>query len=116
MTLGLAERRVCRVLGQPRSTQRYQRESPNDEAPLTAAIIKLASQYGRYGYRQVTGLLLAGQSQAGGTHLAARRVEGAQETTASSAALADRWLVYPVASRASESCVGVDFPGFNGHL
>ena len=53
MTLGLAERRVCRVLGQARSTQRYQRESPSDEAPLTAAIIALASQYGRYGYRQV---------------------------------------------------------------
>jgi transposase InsO family protein len=55
--LGFAERRVCRVLGQPRSTQRYQRQPPDDEAPLTAAIIKLASQYGRYGYRQVTGLL-----------------------------------------------------------
>jgi transposase InsO family protein len=57
VTLGLAERRVCRVLGQPRSTQRYQRQPPDDEAPLTAAIIRLASQYGRYGYRQVTGLL-----------------------------------------------------------
>jgi len=55
--LGLAERRVCRVLGQPRATQRYQRQPPDDEMPLTAAIIKLASQYGRYGYRQVTGLL-----------------------------------------------------------
>lgn len=38
--LGFAERRVCRVLGQPRSTQRYQRQPPDDEAPLTAAIIK----------------------------------------------------------------------------
>ena len=56
-TLGLAERRVCRTLGQARSTQRYQREPPDDEAPLTTAIIQLASQYGRYGYRQVTGLL-----------------------------------------------------------
>ena len=55
--LGWAERRVCRVLGQPRATQRYQRQPPDDEMPLTAAIIKLASQYGRYGYRQVTGLL-----------------------------------------------------------
>jgi putative transposase len=54
VTLGLAERRVCRVLRQARSTQRYQREPSSDEAPLTAAIIALASQYGRYGYRQVT--------------------------------------------------------------
>jgi transposase InsO family protein len=29
----------------------------DDEAPLTAAIIDLASQYGRYGYRRVTALL-----------------------------------------------------------
>ena len=56
-TLGLAERRVCRVLGQPRSTQRYQRKPVHDEGPLTQAIIALASRYGRYGYRQVTGLL-----------------------------------------------------------
>jgi putative transposase len=48
---------VCRVLGQARSTQRYQREPPTDEAALTQAIVDLASPYGRYGYRQVTGLL-----------------------------------------------------------
>jgi putative transposase len=57
VTLGVAERRVCRVLGQPRSTQRYRRQLQDDEAPLTAAIIALASQYGRYGYRQITALL-----------------------------------------------------------
>ena len=43
-TLGLAERRVCRVLGQPRSTQRYQRDLPDDEPALTQAIVHLASQ------------------------------------------------------------------------
>jgi putative transposase len=31
--------------------------SPNDEAALTAAIIRLASMYGRYGYRRITALL-----------------------------------------------------------
>jgi putative transposase len=31
----------------------------DDEAPLTAAIIQLASAYGRYGYRRVTALLRA---------------------------------------------------------
>ncbi len=44
VTLGLAERRVCRVLGQPRSTQRDQREPPDDEARLTETIVRLASQ------------------------------------------------------------------------
>lgn len=45
------------MLGQPRSTQRYHRKPVHDEGPLTQAIIALASRYGRYGYRQVTGLL-----------------------------------------------------------
>ena len=45
------------MLGQPRSTQRYHRKPVHDEGPLTRAIIALASRYGRYGYRQVTGLL-----------------------------------------------------------
>ena len=55
--LGVPERRACRVLGQPRSTQRRVRVVPDDEAALTAAIVRLASTYGRYGYRRITALL-----------------------------------------------------------
>jgi transposase InsO family protein len=55
--LGLSERRVCRVLGQHRSTQRKISTTPDDEAALTADIIALALQYGRYGYRRITALL-----------------------------------------------------------
>jgi putative transposase len=55
--LAVPERRVCRVLGQPRSTQRYNKHIPDDEDVLTARIVALASQYGRYGYRRVTALL-----------------------------------------------------------
>jgi putative transposase len=55
--LGLSERRVCRVLGQHRSTQRKIPTTPADEAALTADIIALALQYGRYGYRRITALL-----------------------------------------------------------
>lgn len=53
----LSERRVCRALGQPRSTQRYQGKSSDDEARLRERIVALASQYGRYGYRRITALL-----------------------------------------------------------
>ena len=53
----VSERRACRVLGQPRTTQRYQPIVADDEALLTVAIIRLASEYGRYGYRRVTALL-----------------------------------------------------------
>jgi transposase InsO family protein len=55
--LGVSERRACRVLKQPRSTQRYQELVSDQEALLTARIVALASQYGRYGYRRVTALL-----------------------------------------------------------
>jgi len=47
------------VLGQSRTSQRYQAISAPDEGPLTAAIVRLASQYGRYGYRRITALLRA---------------------------------------------------------
>ena len=55
----VSERVACRVVGQSRSTQRYQPLSRNDEDALTHAIIALAAQYGRYGYRRVTALLQA---------------------------------------------------------
>jgi transposase InsO family protein len=55
--LDISERRACRVLQQPRSTQRYQKEVPEDEDLLRAKVIELASAYGRYGYRRVTALL-----------------------------------------------------------
>ena len=55
--LGISERRACRVLSQPRSTQRRRPRTADDEAALTADIIALATQYGRYGYRRITALL-----------------------------------------------------------
>ena len=55
--LGVSERRACRVLGQPRATQRYSAQVADDEVRLTARIVALASEYGRYGYRRITVLL-----------------------------------------------------------
>ena len=55
--LGVSERRACRTLGQHRSTQRQVPQGQADEERLTDDIIELADQYGRYGYRMVTGLL-----------------------------------------------------------
>jgi len=53
----VSERRACRVLGQPRSTQRRTPPVPDDEPRLVHEMIELATQSGRYGYRLVTGLL-----------------------------------------------------------
>jgi putative transposase len=53
----VSERFACRVLGQHRSTQRKIAKTPDDEAALTADIVALALQYGRYGYRRIAALL-----------------------------------------------------------
>jgi putative transposase len=57
--LGISERRACRIVGQPRSTRRKPHRVPGDEVVLSDAIAKLASVYGRYGYRGITSLLRA---------------------------------------------------------
>ena len=54
-----SERRVCRALHVSRSSVRYAPQSRSDEVPLTAAVIELAGQYGRYGYRRIHALLLS---------------------------------------------------------
>lgn len=55
--LSVSERRACRVLGQVRSTQRHKHLVSDYEALLVARIVELAEQYGRYGYRLITGML-----------------------------------------------------------
>ena len=68
--LSLSERRVCRAIGQPRSTQRYKLTLADDEQRLTDRIIELAGKYGRYGYRRITALL-----RNEGWHVNHKRVE-----------------------------------------
>ena len=48
---------ACAALGQHRSTQRKVPRGRADEERLTADIIELARQYGRYGYRKIAELL-----------------------------------------------------------
>jgi transposase InsO family protein len=66
----MSERRACQLVKQPRGTQRYQPTQRDDEDALTRAIIALASQYGRYGYRRITVEL-----QAAGWRVSKDRVE-----------------------------------------
>lgn len=56
---GVSERRACYVLGQSRTSHRYKILRPLKNTCLTQDIIRLASQYGRYGYRRITALLKA---------------------------------------------------------
>ena len=53
----VSERRACAALGQYRSTQRKVPRGREDAEQLTADVIELARQYGRYGYRKLAALL-----------------------------------------------------------
>jgi len=55
--MGISERQACRAIGQPRSTQRHERKVPDDEERLVGQIVRLATQYGRHGFRRITALL-----------------------------------------------------------
>jgi hypothetical protein len=49
----VSERRACQVVGQHRSTQRYQKLAPEYELRLVEAMNELAARYPRWGYRRV---------------------------------------------------------------
>lgn len=52
---GVSERRACRILGQPRSTQRRQESEPTPEdVQIMARVIELALQEPSWGYREIT--------------------------------------------------------------
>ena len=83
----------CRVLKQPRTTQRYMPKPAPDERVLTERIIELAGAYGRYGYRRVTALLpmegwLVNPKRVQ-RDLATRGAEGAEETAETSSTVAE---------------------------
>ena len=54
---GLSERRACRAIGQPRSTQRYVGRKPERDLPLLERMAALSRENPRYGYRRVWALL-----------------------------------------------------------
>jgi putative transposase len=53
----ISERRACRVVGQHRSSQRYERLAPEYELQLVARMNELAAAHPRYGYRRIWALL-----------------------------------------------------------
>ena len=60
--MGISQRRVCRVLCQNRSTQRYEQRGIAEDLILIAEIRKLINKnkYRRYGYRRICELLRKG--------------------------------------------------------
>ena len=67
--LGTSERRTCREIGLARATLQYKAKPQSDDR-LRLALIRLAKQYGRYGYRKI-GELLAVE----GWHVNHKKVE-----------------------------------------
>jgi len=52
-----SERKACALVGLSRTAWRYQSLVRDDEHPFRAEVIRLASHYGRYGYRMIAGLM-----------------------------------------------------------
>ena len=55
----VSERRACRVVGQSRSTQRYERRTPDDEPELVKRMLELVRRWPRRGYRWIGAMLRA---------------------------------------------------------
>jgi len=55
--LGMSERRACRILGQPRSSQRRPTKPREDEPALVKRVLELVRQRPRFGYRRIAALL-----------------------------------------------------------
>lgn len=55
----VSERRACRVVGQQRSTNRYQPVPSDFEARLILAMREFAERFPRFGYRRVHALLVS---------------------------------------------------------
>jgi transposase InsO family protein len=54
---GVSQRRACRVLGQPRSTQRQTPKAKEEEGRLVMRMLELVRRHPRYGYRRIWALL-----------------------------------------------------------
>jgi putative transposase len=52
----ISERRICRVLNQPRPTQHYPPRVREGEKLLVKRMIELATKYGLYDYRRIIAL------------------------------------------------------------
>ncbi len=109
--LGVSQRLACRVLDQHRFTQREAPRRPDDEAAPTQAMIDLATQYGRYGYRRITALLHAEGWACNHRRmeriLRAEGLKGARAAAKARTPVDERRLVPSAAARPPQSCLGV---------
>ena len=64
---GLSERTACKLLGVERSSYRYE-PRPDRNAELREALVKLARQKSRYGYRRLHALLMLARRRASTSH------------------------------------------------
>ena len=55
--LGVSERKTCKVLGQARSTQRYECKQPQKDRLIIKDILSFSGKHPGYGYRRITILL-----------------------------------------------------------
>lgn len=96
----MSERRACQLVGQNRSTQRYERQPAELELRLVKRMNELASEHPRYGYRRVWALL-----RSEGFAVNRKRVERLWRLGGHSASAA-RWLAPSEPARSQRSSSG----------
>ena len=67
--LTMSERWACRILSQPRSSQRRKSKSRDDEPALLKRIHELVRERPRFGYRRIAALLRAEGHRASATRI-----------------------------------------------
>ena len=60
-TFEISERRACKAIGQPRSTQRYVGQRASDDQALSYRMSDLSRQNPRYGFTGGCGLCCVGK-------------------------------------------------------
>ncbi len=76
--LGVSERRVCRALGQSRSSQRYNPSENDEEKRLVSEMLSLVGRHPRFGYRRIWAVLRPSKKRS--ASLAPRRLQSAAKT------------------------------------
>lgn len=94
------------MIGQLRSTYRYQAKPNLFKDHLRNRIFEIATEFGRYGYRKVTDMLNNEGYAVGKDRVyTIWREEGAREAAKARKTLACRWFMHKAKARVSQSCV-----------
>ena len=91
----MGERRACRVIEQPRATQRYKFIQNDFDVFIRKRTIEIFREYGRYGYERVTEIIKLEGYAVNKKRIelfAPRRIKSSLQTTEARKVMVGRWI------------------------